>query len=72
MLDQVSTTALNELPEDGNVLPVEAVDVGGELVEVHLDLCRRLRACVLQLQSKVKTIFICSHALRNFLVDEEQ
>ena len=72
MFDQVSPAALDELPEDGDVLPVERVDVGGELVEVHLDLRRCLGACVLQFQSKVKAVLICSHALRHLLVDEEQ
>ena len=72
MFDQVGPTAFNELPEDGDVLPVERVDVGGELVEVHLDLRRRLGACVLQFQSEVEAILVCSHALGHLLVDEEQ
>ena len=72
VFDQVSPAAFDELPEDGDVLPVERVDVGGELVEVHLDLCRRLSACVFQFQSKVKAILVRPHALGHLLVDEEQ
>ena len=72
MFDQVSPAAFDELPEDGDVLPVEGVDVGRELVEVHLDLCRGLSACVFQFQSKVEAILVRSHALGHLLVDEEQ
>ena len=72
MFDQISTTALDQLPEDGDVLSMEGVDVGGELVEVHLYLGRRLGARVLQFQSKVQTVLVRTHTLGHLLVDEEQ
>ena len=72
MFDQISTTALNQLPEDGDILSMEGVDVGGELVEVHLYLGRRLGARVLQFQSKVQTVLVRTHTLWHLLVDEEQ
>ena len=72
MFDQISTTALNQLPEDGDVLSMEGVDVGGELVEVHLYLGRRLGARVLQFQAKVQTVLVGTHTLWHLLVDEEQ
>ena len=72
MFDQISTTAFDQLPEDGDVLSMEGVDVGGELVEVHLYLGRRLGARVLQFQAKVQTVLVGTHTLGHLLVDEEQ